>query len=428
MRRTTICRSRLAAAVLAVALSVTGGVLRAQDTTQAQRPDTTLAGQAPSTHTVVRGETLWGIAQQYYGDPLLWPEVYRLNTAVVEDPHWIYPGEVLSLSSVLAAAPTDTGPQTVPQGAVADTTKKVDTTGVANADTVKKDTTAAAAAAAAVAAAPAETAAAAPPPPPPPPPAEATQSIFEQRSTPQQEVNNELRSYAEQNYRPVRRGEFYSSGWLTEGEKLPWANVLGNTLRPAIALESQRTTARPNEEIAIVPPSQASYHVGDSLLIVLLDRELSSYGWVVIPHGIARVTAVEEKQVLAQIVAQYGFIGKTLNALPLEPYKDPGKVRPAPVEHGLEAKVIATRDLHPLTLNGQVVFLDKGRADGVTPGDMFQVYRPTSTEVGQPSEQPIMDLLIVHTREHTASGLIVGVMSPDMELGLPARLIKKMPS
>ncbi len=416
MRRTTISRSRLTTAVLTVA-SVTGGVLRAQDTTRAQRPDTSLAGQVPATHTVVRGETLWGISQQYYGDPLLWPEVYRLNTAVVEDPHWIYPGEVLNLSPMTVAA-ADTTPQTVPQG-VADTTKKADTTAV-SADTVKADTTGA------VAVAPAETTVA--PPPPPPPPAAEEQSIFEQRQTPQEEVHNELRSYVEQNYRPVRRGEFYSAGWLTEGEKLPWADVLGNTVKPAIALETQRTTARPNEEVAIVPPSQASYHVGDSLLVVDLNRELTGYGWVVIPHGIARVTTVEEKQVLAQVVSQYGFIGKTLYALPLEPYKDPGTVRPAPVEHGLEAKVIAMRDIHPLALNGQVLFLDKGRAEGVVPGDMFQVYKPAVTEVGQPSEQVMADVLIVHTREHTASGLIVAVRNADMQAGFPARLIKKMPS
>lgn len=416
MRRTTICRSKLTTAILTLALSATGGVLRAQDTTKAQRPDTSLAGQVPATHTVVRGETLWGISSQYYGDPLLWPEVYRLNTAVIEDPHWIYPGEVLNLSPMQVA--TDTGPQTVPQGA--DTTKHADTAAVANADTVKADTTA-------VAAVPAETTAA-PPPPPPPPSAEAEQSIFEQRATPQDEVHNELRAFSETNYRPVRRGEFYSAGWMTEGEKLPWAAVLGNTVKPSIALETQRTTARPNEEIAIVPPSQASYHVGDSLLIVDLNRELPHYGWVVIPHGIARVTAVEKKQVLAEVVSQYGFIGQTLHALPLEPFKDPGKVRPAPIEHGLEAKVITLRDQHPLTLNGQVLFIDKGRAEGVTPGDMFQVYKPAVTEVGQPSERVMADILIVHAREHTATGLIVNVEGPDLYSGMPARLIKKMPS
>src|SRR5881409_2585977 len=120
MRRTTICRFERAALLALVAGLLGGGLapaLAAQDTTQA-RPDTTtpaqdtsqaapapsLLGQLPTTHVVATGETLWSIAQLYYSDPLLWPEIYRLNTAVIEDPHWIYPGEVLNIGSVVAVA------------------------------------------------------------------------------------------------------------------------------------------------------------------------------------------------------------------------------------------------------------------------------------------------------------------------------------
>ncbi len=47
-------------------------------------------------YIVKKGDTLWSICEQYYGDPYLWPELWEMNKFVT-NPHWIIPGDVIKL-------------------------------------------------------------------------------------------------------------------------------------------------------------------------------------------------------------------------------------------------------------------------------------------------------------------------------------------
>src|SRR5574343_1377423 len=56
-----------------------------------------LADDAPDSHVVVPGDTLWGISGKFLREPWRWPEVWRLNREEIRNPHLIYPGQTVVL-------------------------------------------------------------------------------------------------------------------------------------------------------------------------------------------------------------------------------------------------------------------------------------------------------------------------------------------
>ncbi len=45
-------------------------------------------------YVIQRGDTLWDLASRFYGNPYLWPQLWERNPYIL-DAHWIYPGDPL---------------------------------------------------------------------------------------------------------------------------------------------------------------------------------------------------------------------------------------------------------------------------------------------------------------------------------------------
>jgi hypothetical protein len=82
-----------------------------------QPPSPVLNPRHPETYVVQRGDTLWDIASMFLRDPWYWPEIWQINPQV-ENPHLIFPGDILSLAYLDNGRPViqlERGPQ-VAQG------------------------------------------------------------------------------------------------------------------------------------------------------------------------------------------------------------------------------------------------------------------------------------------------------------------------
>jgi hypothetical protein len=361
-RVTSIRVTTIAALSLAAASPLTAG---AQDA----------GNPLPATHTVKRRDTLWDISKTYLGDAFLWPEIYRLNTDIIEDPHWIYPSEVLKLP----------GPHA-----------KV------------------------VAVAPPEAPAAAP---------KIATPVVTQPAAPRDTIPAPIVAPAKS---PVRLGEYTAAPWVDERKGPKGSGYIMQAVDlPGIASHEQ-SQLNLYDRVMVSPPNGAA--MGRQIyLSYKMGPLIEDLGQIIIPTGLIEVgtPANPGDAAMGRVIAMFGIVQQGQRLIPYDTSAAATVGRPAPVSDGKSGKVrwIYTEQVLP-SMQDYVV-LDISNRDGLKPGDQIELFKPRQKptdgrELWLP-EVSIAKAQVLRVTPFGATAILTSQEQPKIQEGTSARVAAKMP-
>jgi hypothetical protein len=338
------------------------------------------------THVVKTGDTLWDLAGAYLSDPFLWPEIYRINTDVVEDPHWIYPGEVLQIPGPGELTVAADQPLPVEQGV--EDQRPVGPTIFARAQTGPS---------------------------------------YGQR---QLTANRRVVMAEEMERAAVREGEFIAAPWMDRnGGPEQHGRIVATAELPGIGQASDPIRLSPHDRIYVTLPRDVGATVGERYLSYELGPSMPQ-GQIVVPTGILIVEKPStDEATLVRIERMFGEVKIGNRFIPLERIQLPVDARPAPVDLGVRSRVIWVASSAVLPSVQHYLMIDASRKDGVSLGDQFTLMRGRveyDHGVKLP-EQPVALAQVVRVTERGATVMIVDQVQPKVREGMEARLTAKMP-
>lgn len=376
-------------------VAITAAPAAAQDSTRADsaqkraQPDSA----QQRLHTVKKHDTLWDLAKAYLGDAFQWPEIYRINRDVVEDPHWIYPGEKLRIpGSVVAVAPP--------------TTADTDTSGAAE---------------------PQAEPAAEPEPEPGAP------TIFA-RSDRRSAVRSDIEQEGAERRPRVRAGEYVAAPWVeSRGGPRETGLIVDLNDMPAIASHGGRERLQGFDEVLVTAPAGSTPRVGTRYVAFELGPYLDDVGQVVVPTGMVEILKepAPGEAAVARVMQVFGDMRVAQHLVAYDTSVAMVKAQPRTVDGGRVASVRWISEQPVLPSVQSYLVLDATADQGVKPGDEFSLFRP---RIGATLEAPVArpELLIgkaevIRVTPFGTTVLLTHVDQPKIEMGTKARLSAKMP-
>lgn len=344
-----------------------------------EKPQATLtavsAGPNEVIHVVKNGDTLWDLAKEYLKDPFKWPDVFQRNTDIVENPHWIYPGETIRIPSS----------EVRPEVLARITTK-------------------------------------------PAPPSDQTVFSNQRMGLMPDRINSNGEVIGRGIVSGVPPGEIESAPF---GDKIGGPSNSGRLAaaydRPGIDTPAGERTFQIKDRVFVDVPKTSSARAGDVLVSYRLGPVLSETAQVVVPTGLLRIERMTPGQpALARIIRQFADIRLDQAVMAMVDLK-PSVGVPTQVTLGPASEVIYIAGDPVLPSIQNYVILSSKGASGAKVGDQFTLIDDSVDPRHPAPPVPAAIVEVVRVTPHGVTAIIVDQEQPKIRTGMPARLSGRAP-
>jgi len=341
-----------------ILLFLSAVVLFSEETGEIVMPE----GDVPEIYIVQKGDTLWDIAEKFFGDPFTWPTVWKKNL-FIQDPHWIYPGQELKLKEFIEKITQPekaVKPLTEPEPLFIETAPRTEISETVTAE--------------------------------------------KQIEVPSEQDTDVIR-VLQKALPTYRRESLLRTGFIAKRSEMPREKI--------IEIEGESLNATQNDIVIADIGVYKGTKKGDVYTVLTIGDRVKhpdtgkDLGYVVRIKGVIEVLSCGDDRMRCIVKENFDPISENDLVMPIQVSTAPkfdAWIKPKEIIRGTLLAI--NEPLISIHMN-DILYIDKGSAHGVKPGDRFYVYSREDDNIATGHREPLGEVQAVNVMDNETAVIVL---------------------